>query len=38
MLFDKEQILVAFDDLAARQIILYGPETITSIRDNAFQV
>jgi ATP adenylyltransferase len=38
MLFNKEQILAAFDDLVARQIILYGPETVTSIRNNAFQV
>ncbi|KIW68953.1 hypothetical protein PV04_04864 [Phialophora macrospora] len=37
MLFDKEQILAAFDDSVARQIVLYGPETVTHMRDNAFQ-
>ncbi|OCT52931.1 putative phosphorylase [Cladophialophora carrionii] len=37
MLFDKTQILADFDDLVARQIVLYGPASVISIRDKAFQ-
>ncbi|EXJ60268.1 hypothetical protein A1O7_04420 [Cladophialophora yegresii CBS 114405] len=37
MLFDKTRILADFDDLVARQIVLYGPGTVISIIDKAFQ-
>ncbi|OAP65495.1 hypothetical protein AYL99_01467 [Fonsecaea erecta] len=36
MLFDEEQALAAFDDLVARQVILYGPETVVRIKDQGF--
>ena len=38
MLFDKEQVLEAFDDLVGRQIILYGQETVVKSEDRGFQV
>ncbi|OAG38800.1 hypothetical protein AYO21_06995 [Fonsecaea monophora] len=36
MSFDEKQVVGAFDDLVARQIILYGPETVFTTKDQGF--
>jgi hypothetical protein len=37
-MFAHEDILSAFDDLVARNIVLYGPETVVNLVDDDFQV
>jgi ATP adenylyltransferase/5',5'''-P-1,P-4-tetraphosphate phosphorylase II len=37
-MFDGERVCVTFDDLVARKIILYGPETVVNISDKSFDV
>ncbi|KAK7885373.1 hypothetical protein LTR67_010551 [Exophiala xenobiotica] len=37
-MFAHEDILSAFDDLVARNIVLYGPETVVNLVDDDFQL